>query len=502
MVRDVLHRGRPDPHGRGRRDRDRLLGHRRQGPVGRPVHDAARAAGCATGCASTPTAGTASTGPPGGPRHGARATSGRLLGTRFDPFGAAWRVQDRVDEDRSIDIVAAVREAVGPAVDLMIEGHERFSVSTALRIADRLAAVPAGLVRGTSPPPGTGAMVEVAQRSPVPVATGESFTSLGPVRRPARPRRRPHPPAGAVVPGWAVAARQLATMADAHYAVVAPHNAQARSAAPSRRSSARASRTSTSRNRPTSSMRLDARDRRPSAFPARRSVEVGAHRPGLDRLDWDRLCAHPYKRGPPAAPVLGWERRSTPAQQWRSATGRRPGRWAWSAVPRGRAMPPRCSRSARSHGVRRGCSWPTSAAVRAPHRRSRANAAVGRRGSGGGSAFIGRVGADGLEPRFAARLRGEESTSAVSGSRTGRADGAHPRERRVARTLGSPYYPGRFSRFGGWSRRRRRSRARPRGARWLHLTGITPALSPTAAAAVRRDPSTWPVRPACASAST
>ena len=33
---------------------------------------------------------------------------------KFDPFGAAYRVQDRADEDLSIDIVAAVREAVGP----------------------------------------------------------------------------------------------------------------------------------------------------------------------------------------------------------------------------------------------------------------------------------------------------------------------------------------------------------------------------------------------------
>ena len=70
----------------------------------------------------------------------ARATAGRgYRALKFDPFGAAWRVQDRVEEDRSIEIVAAVREAVGPSVDLMIEGHERFSVSTALRIADRLA---------------------------------------------------------------------------------------------------------------------------------------------------------------------------------------------------------------------------------------------------------------------------------------------------------------------------------------------------------------------------
>jgi galactonate dehydratase len=98
---------------------------------------------------------------------------------KFDPFGAAWRVQDRVEEDRSIDIVAAVRDAVGPSVDLMIEGHERFSVSTALRIAERLAEFRPAWFEEPVHHQQLGAVVAVARRSPVPVATGESFTSLG-----------------------------------------------------------------------------------------------------------------------------------------------------------------------------------------------------------------------------------------------------------------------------------------------------------------------------------
>ena len=41
-------------------------------------------------------------------------------------------------EETVRDIIAAVRDGVGPNVDLLIEGHSRFTVATALTIARRL----------------------------------------------------------------------------------------------------------------------------------------------------------------------------------------------------------------------------------------------------------------------------------------------------------------------------------------------------------------------------
>jgi galactonate dehydratase len=57
---------------------------------------------------------------------------------KFDPFGSALRIMDPQDEALSVDIVAAVREAVGPQVEILVEGHNRFSVSTAVRIGRQL----------------------------------------------------------------------------------------------------------------------------------------------------------------------------------------------------------------------------------------------------------------------------------------------------------------------------------------------------------------------------
>jgi len=144
---------------------------------------------------------------------------------KFDPFGAAWRVTDLADEDLAIAIVAAVRDAVGPHVDILIEGHNRFSVSTALRIADRLAEHRPAWFEEPVSYQQPGSIVEVARRSPVPIATGESFTSTQEfadlLRHDVVHILQPEPLSLGI---WQT--RAVASMTDAHLGVVAPHNAQ------------------------------------------------------------------------------------------------------------------------------------------------------------------------------------------------------------------------------------------------------------------------------------
>lgn len=57
---------------------------------------------------------------------------------KLDPFGAASVHLSAGDPRRAIAVVAAVREAIGPDVDLMIEMHGRFSPDTAAQIAAAL----------------------------------------------------------------------------------------------------------------------------------------------------------------------------------------------------------------------------------------------------------------------------------------------------------------------------------------------------------------------------
>ena len=69
----------------------------------------------------------------------AKQVAGRgYTALKFDPFGNAWRNLSRYDFDLSVDIIRAVRDAVGDSVDLLIEGHCRFNVATAVEFAEAM----------------------------------------------------------------------------------------------------------------------------------------------------------------------------------------------------------------------------------------------------------------------------------------------------------------------------------------------------------------------------
>lgn len=145
---------------------------------------------------------------------------------KFDPFGKAWRTLSRQDFDLSMDIVAAVREAVSDKVDLLIEGHSRFNVATAVEVARALEPHRPAWFEEPVPHTNIGAMIEVARRSPVPIATGESFSNKQQfaelLRENAVSILQPEP----LNVGGLFAARKIADLADAYYAVIAPHSAQ------------------------------------------------------------------------------------------------------------------------------------------------------------------------------------------------------------------------------------------------------------------------------------
>ncbi len=145
---------------------------------------------------------------------------------KFDPFGSAWRTLSRYDFDLSVDIIRAVRDAVGPTVDLLIEVHSRFNVATAVEFAEAIHQFRPAWFEEPVPHTNIHAMVEVARRSPVPIATGESFSNKQQfaelLQHDAVNILQPEP----LNLGGLFTARLVAGMADAHYAVIAPHSAQ------------------------------------------------------------------------------------------------------------------------------------------------------------------------------------------------------------------------------------------------------------------------------------
>lgn len=145
---------------------------------------------------------------------------------KFDPFGNNWRTMSRYEFDLSLDIIRAVRSAVGDQVDLLIEGHCRFNTATAIEFSEAMHDQRPMWFEEPVAHTNIPAMIEVARRSPVPVATGESLSSKQQFAELLKGEcvsiLQPEP----LNLGGLFATRKIADMVDAHFGMIAPHSAQ------------------------------------------------------------------------------------------------------------------------------------------------------------------------------------------------------------------------------------------------------------------------------------
>ncbi|MHB1415914.1 MAG: galactonate dehydratase [Chloroflexota bacterium] len=143
---------------------------------------------------------------------------------KWDPFGASDLVLAREVADRAVEIVAAVREAVGKDVELMIEAHGRFSPTSAIAIARRLQRFDIHWFEEPIPPDNVAALAKVAAAVEIPIATGErAYTKFG--FRELLERQV----ADVIQPdichaGGITEMKKIAAMAETYYVPVAPHN--------------------------------------------------------------------------------------------------------------------------------------------------------------------------------------------------------------------------------------------------------------------------------------
>ncbi len=92
---------------------------------------------------------------------------------KFDPFGKAYKFLSREEEKKSEDIVRAVRDAVGDQVDLMIEAHDRFTMSQAVRLGKILEPYHPFWFETPVLSDNMERLSETARRIPIPVIAGE-----------------------------------------------------------------------------------------------------------------------------------------------------------------------------------------------------------------------------------------------------------------------------------------------------------------------------------------
>ena len=145
-------------------------------------------------------------------------------GLKWDPFGTASLELDGASRTRALDGIAAVRDAVGPEVALMIEGHGRFNVPTAIAFARDMATFRPCWFEEPVPPENIDALAQVRRRAPMPIAAGERLYE------PARFAELIAKEAADVLQpdithvGGLGTAKLIAGMAHTHMLPVAPHN--------------------------------------------------------------------------------------------------------------------------------------------------------------------------------------------------------------------------------------------------------------------------------------
>ena len=109
--------------------------------------------------------------------HGAQAQGFHAL--KLDPFGTAQGFIDAAELALAFDIVAALRDGLGPGVRLLIDAHARFTEAEAVRVAERLAPLDIYWLEEPSSRERIEPTTAVARRSPIPIASGETFASIG-----------------------------------------------------------------------------------------------------------------------------------------------------------------------------------------------------------------------------------------------------------------------------------------------------------------------------------
>lgn len=143
---------------------------------------------------------------------------------KWDPFGKSYLNISNRDLSSALECVSKVREAVGSSVDLLIEGHGRFNIPTAVKIAKELEVFKPMFFEEPVPPDNLDALAEVHKKSPVAIAAGERLYS----RRDYLPLFEKHV-ADYIQPdishaGGISELKSLAAEAECRYIPFAPHN--------------------------------------------------------------------------------------------------------------------------------------------------------------------------------------------------------------------------------------------------------------------------------------
>jgi galactonate dehydratase len=143
---------------------------------------------------------------------------------KLDPFGAGMFELDANETAKSVALVEAVRDTVGPDVEILIEMHGRFSAATAIRVAGLLKPYDPAWIEEPVPPENLKALAKVAEHTDIPIATGERIHTRFEYRELFELQAADILQVDITHSGGLWEAKKLAGTAETHYLLMAPHN--------------------------------------------------------------------------------------------------------------------------------------------------------------------------------------------------------------------------------------------------------------------------------------
>jgi galactonate dehydratase len=143
---------------------------------------------------------------------------------KWDPFGSAYRSLEQQQFRDAMRCVEKVREATRGRGDLMIEGHGRFDLPTALRIAHALEDFDILWLEEPLLPDSIEALAELKRRVRIPLAFGERLYGRWQFRTLLEQRAADFIQPDVSHAGGITELKKIAAMAEAHGVPICPHN--------------------------------------------------------------------------------------------------------------------------------------------------------------------------------------------------------------------------------------------------------------------------------------
>jgi galactonate dehydratase len=143
---------------------------------------------------------------------------------KFDPFPGPWEMLvDREVEDVAVERVAAVREAVGPKVEIHIEVHRRLAPMHAIRVAHAIEQYKPYWFEEPTPAEDLAATVHVRNHINLPVVVGEALYAKWDFRRALEMGACDIINPDICNVGGLLELKEIAAMAECHCVALSPH---------------------------------------------------------------------------------------------------------------------------------------------------------------------------------------------------------------------------------------------------------------------------------------